>query len=339
MAKIEGPTLFEIGQEIPNVDLTRPGARGRVSEGAGVIVDGLTPRPFPHQEGLLRVSPDQLASLKVPVLKTESGEIKGFQREKALPHIRKMGRVLIRGGEFPPIAVSLDYDTYEPYINDGQHRALAAIAAGQSIEVVVKRRTLDQAKELFANQSKARKLTFDGTLMVGTSALERYVQDAVKNPTHAWHPLVGTGKAGVGGGKSLTLTTMALAVGSYVHNTLNQGVNAHVERPAADFSEALADEMAGLIKAFGDRNTNPLAFRATSIRAISAAAVYIMRRGPVWPGRVDRWNKHMPSFQFGVHMHLLGASDQADKLVIHWNKKLQEVSGHRVNIVNLNRTR
>lgn len=314
------PTIFELASQIPQVDLARVGRVRGGSKNRPPVTQGLIPESFPTAPGLHEVTPEQLASLRVPKIEV-NGDIRGFQREKVNQHVRSIARALVDGEEMPPLIISIFPDG-NAYVDDGQHRALAAIVVRQKLEVVVKHRTIEQARKLFANQSKARGVKSDDTLLTGDSALELYIQDAVTTDGHPWSQLVAPYKSD----KKMTPTTMAIMVGAYVFNTLNQGVNFYVSRDANDFDTRLADQLAGFVEVFGTKATNPLAFRGRTLRAIAYAAIYIFRRNPnVQPGDVERWKKHMPSFDFGKYPHLIGKeTEMALMLVEHWNKRLNE---------------
>ena len=319
------PTVFELAAQIPQVDLTTKRARG--GKNRPPVTQGLVPVPFPVKEGYFEASPEELASLRVPKIEVD-GDIRGFQREKANFHARKIARALIEGEEMPPLFLSIFVDEKgkvmedSVYIDDGQHRALAGLIARRPLEVIVKRRTIDQARKLFANQSKAKSLRSDETLLTGDSQLELYIQDAVTSDDHPWSDLVAPYKSD----RKMTPTTMAIIVGSFAQNSMNMGVQFHTRRSNEDFDTNEADKLASLIRSFGNKHTNPLAFRGRSLRAIAYAAIYVFRRNPTLKdGDFDRWKTHMPKFDFGKYPHLLNREQEmAVALVDHWNKRLPE---------------
>lgn len=313
------PTVFELASQIPQVDLV--GKRNRGGKNRPPVTQGLTPEKFPTKEGYFEVTPEQICSLRVPKIEV-NGDIRGFQREKVNSHARKIARAMLTGEEMPPIFVSI-FKNGLAYVDDGQHRALGAIIARRNLEVIVKKRTIEQARKLFANQSKAKNLKSDDTLLTGDSVLELYIQDAVTSDTHPWSDLVAPyGSSGT----KMTPTSMAIIVGSYTFNSMNMGVQYLVSRPAEDFDVKEADRLAQMIRAFGNKQTNPLAFRARSLRAITYAALQIFRRNPtVRSDDVERWRRHMPTFDFAKYGHLLlRENDLALELIKHWNKRLPE---------------
>ena len=315
------PTVFELASTIAQMDLSK-GSTDRGSRNRPPVTQGLIPQEFPNKEGYYSVTPEQIASLRVPTIEV-NGDIRGFQRAKENIHARKIARAILAGDEMPPMMISIFPDG-RAYVDDGQHRALGAVIARKPIEVVVKRRTVEQARKLFANQSRARKLKSDDTLLTGDSPLELYIQDALTSDNHAWSAMVTTSSGGQT--NKMSPTSMAIIVGSYVFNTLNQGTNFLCTRPVEQWDDRKGDQLAKLIQAFGTKTTNPLAFRARSLRAISHAAVYIFQRNKnVQKGDVERWLKHMPMFDFTKFPHLLNKENElAAKLVEHWNKRLPE---------------
>lgn len=316
------PTIYELATQIGQVDLERIGRPGGAKKNAAPITSGLVPEPFPIKEGYFTASPQQLASLRVPKIEV-NGSVKGFQREKVNSHVRKIAKAMMEGDEMPPLIISIFPDD-QAYVDDGQHRALAGIMVRRSLEVVVKRRTIDQARKLFTNQGKAKGLKSDDTLLTGDSPVELYIQDAVTSDNHPWSDLVAPYRGGTT--YKMTPTTMAQMVGSFVFNAFNQGVNFYTTRPEEQFDEKLANRLSGLVRVFGGKQTNPLAFRGRSLRAIAYAATWIFRRNPSlreqdW----DRWVKHMPTFDFARYPHLLTKEvDLAYALIDHWNKRLPE---------------
>ena len=310
------PTIFELASQIPKVDLTRSASRGgsKIS-----VVQGLSVEPFPVKEGYFEVTPQQLASLRVPKIEVGT-EVRGFQREKINAHARKIARAMLAGDEMPPIFISIFPDG-NVYVDDGQHRALGAVIARKPLEVIVKRRTLEEARKLFTNQSKAKNLRSDDTLLTGDTPIELYIQDALTSDNHPWSKLVSATK----NGNYMTPTTMAIIVGSYTLNTMSQGVNYITRRSTEEWDEKSANELSTLVSSFGNHQTNPMAFRGRSLRAITFAAIFILRRWDPAPGDFDRWQRHMPKFEFGKYPHLLNReTDLAVALVDHWNKFLKD---------------
>jgi hypothetical protein len=149
------------------------------------------------------------------------------------------------------------------YVDDGQHRALGALIARKKLEVVVKHRTVDQARKLFANQGKARTLRSDDTLLTGDSPLELYLQDALTSDDHPWSGLIAPNRSS---STRMTPTTAAQIIGSYAYNSFG-GISSHIRHE--DLDEKLGDQLAGLLKVFGNTATNPLAFKGRTLRAIA----------------------------------------------------------------------
>jgi hypothetical protein len=313
------PTIFELASTIQEVNLYAPASRRTGGQNRRVVTHGLIPQPFPVQEGFFSVTPEQIASLRVP--RTEVGsEIRGFQREKINVHARKIARALLDGAEMPPIECSIFPDE-QVYVGEGQHRCLGAIIARKSLEVVVKRRSVEQARQLFANQSRAKKLKSDDTLLTGNSAIELYLQDALTREDHPWSPLVSAYPS-----QKMTPTSMVICVGSYVHNTMSLSTTLHTTRTPEEFYVRLADQLARLIACFGTKTTNPFAFRAKSLRAISFAGIHIFRRNEhAQPGDEERWRRHMPTLEFARFVHILNREVELSLIMVdHWNKRLPE---------------
>jgi hypothetical protein len=314
------PTIFDLAKQIPVVDLTKSKRGQNVHRATPPVSDGLAPEPFPSHEGYFEATPEQLASLIVPKLEVnEENGIKGFQREKANTHARKIARALIDGKEVPPLIVSIFPDG-KSYIDDGQHRALGAVIARLPVEVVVKKRTVEQARELFTNQGRARKVSTNDILLSGDSAVELYIQDACTNPDHPWGKIV----APTPRKNRISPTMMLGLVGPYAFNSLSGSARFYTGRPDEDFDVLRANQMAKLITAFGTKESNPDAYNAQVLHGIAAAAVYILRRNPkAKRGDVSRWLEHMPKFDFARFPHLRNKEQMMTfQLVEHWNKYL-----------------
>jgi hypothetical protein len=314
------PTIFELASSIQQIDLNAPSNMRKGGRNRAPVTKNLTPVPFPTKTGYFEVTPEQIASLRVPKIEV-TDEVKGFQREKINQHARKIAKALLDGAEMPPILISV-YPDGNAYVDDGQHRALGAIIARKNLEVVVKARTVDEARQLFANQGRARTLRSDDTLLTGNSAIELYLQDAVTSDNHPWSHLVSASASH----SKMTPTSMVVCVGSFVFNTMTMSPNYFTSRDPNDFDTRVADKLARLITAFGNKTTNPMAFRAKSLRAISMAAIYIFRRNEHHQhSDEERWVRHMPSFDFGSYVHLMNREGElAIALVDHWNKRLPQ---------------
>ena len=310
------PTIYELAATIPQIDLvTNRGGKNRPP-----ITQGLVPEDFPLHKGFFEATPEQISSLRVPKIEV-TNEVRGFQREKVNSHVRKIARAMLAGEEMPPMMISI-FPDQQAYIDDGQHRALASVMTRMPLEVVVKERTVAQARKLFAAQSRAKKLSRDDTLLTGDSAIELYIQDALTSDNHPWSTLVGVRASRY----RMSPTTMAAAVGAFTFNSLALSINEFTKRPEKDFDEALAGTLADLIHAYGTKTTHPVAFKGGVIRAIAFAAVHIFRRNDNSEMRdFGRWMSHMPTFDFGKYPHLLNKESHLSiELVNHWNKRLPE---------------
>jgi len=311
------PTIFELASTIPQIDLnTLRGAKNRPP-----VTQNLIPTEFPVQEGYFEASPEQLASVIVPKVEV-TNEVRGFQREKVNAHARKIAQAMLAGEEMPPVMLSIFPDD-KVYVDDGQHRMLASMITRMPLEVVVKRRTVEQARKIFAAQSRAKALRRDDTLLTGDSPLELYIQDALTSDDHPWSALVGVRATRY----RMSPTTMAASAGAYGFNSLAMSINDFIRRPEKEFDEQRAATMADLIHAFGSKTTNPVAFKGGVIRAITLAAVHIFLRTDTAPTAKDyaRWMTVMPGFDFFKHPHLLSKEHQLSVVMVdHWNKRLPE---------------
>lgn len=323
------PTVYEIASDIAVVDLE---ARGRGKKQrqskSKTVTQGLTPSPFPMKEGYYEATPEQLASLKVPVI-TVGNQVTGFQRDarESKSHVRDMAKAMLDGKEFPPIIVSITTNSVtgeeEAIVSDGQHRSVAAIIARQPCEVVVKHREETSAKNMFSDQTKSKRIRHDHTLLTGDSPLELYIQDALTSDDHAWSDMISS-TGGSTDKRRMSPVTAAGMIGAYVFDSMSASVNNYIKRSNQDFDVEKANELAELIKAFGNKLTNPDAFRSRSLKSTTYAAVYIFQRNPsIKDTDKKRWMEWMPRFSFKEYAHLWGNDQQlAQALVAHWNKRL-----------------
>lgn len=325
--KMKWPTVYEVASDIVEVDLAVP-VKQRQYSGGKPVTEGLKPKPFPMKEGLHTVTPAQIASLEVPIITVGDEEIRGFQRDArdSKFHARKMAEAMKEGREFPPVMVSIIKDENgkkHACVSDGSHRSIAAIIARMPVTVVTKERTYEEAKVLFTDQRKSRKINSDQTILTGNSPLEEFIQDAITSDDHPWSGMI---SSKLSGGDRLRMTPIAAAqcIGAYTFDKMNKGLNYYSSASEKEFDLSRANELAELLQAFGNKTTNPEAFRSRSIKAITYAAIYIFHRNPATrEGDRQRWREHMPKFNFGDYPHLLGKHQQlAQALVEHWNKRL-----------------
>lgn len=299
-------TIGEIGKTIKRQD------GQRATKNAPSIVDGLVAEPVPAVEGVVWLTPAQLLSLEVPVVARDNGGFAGFQREKITAHARKIAEAMREGAPFPPISISLLEDG-RLVTNDGQHRGLGGVIAGVPVRAVIERRTEEEARQLFALQGKGRRVNANTLVLAGRDPFSLYVQEACVDPRHPWAGIVGETSTPT----RISAGQMREAIAKYCGARLG---TMHEVDPGS-FSRELCDELAALFGAFGTKKTNPAAFDVLAVRAITDAAVLIVRRGG---GRAnfDRWMLRMPKFPFMSYRSYRKSREVADLLVAHFNVRL-----------------
>lgn len=302
------PTIYEIGQDINKT------AGGRAVPNAKSIVADLKPEPFDTRPGLRRLSPEQIISLEVPVLGRENGHFSGFQRPVIPTHARRIARHLEAGGAVPAIEVSILEDG-RALVTDGQHRGIGAVISGTSLLAVFTRRSEEEAKALFANQGRARGVNPNVLVLAGDDPYSEYVQDACTSPDHPWGRLVGTKATDT----RISPNQLYGILTTYSANRLGKASTRAVD---TTFDRHLCDQLADLFSAFGTKQSNPTAFRVTSLKAIAETATLVFRRGDGARADLERWRRHMPSFQFVHYQHLRRTVELSDALLDHWNKRL-----------------
>lgn len=297
------------------------GARRQGIEPARVL-DGLKPKRPPAKEGLHLFTPEELLTLIVPTIEV-NGRVTGYQREPDLAHARRIADAMLAGKPFPPMNIALDGRGrfYDP---DGQHRALGGVIARVSVWGVVRKMDKREQAELFFGQRKAKAVDPNVLTLSGTGPFERYVQEAVSSSGNPWSDVASANR------RSKTRIgpyTMYQLLIRYVGNLEGQATG---RRGSIDerWDRGLADELAGLISCFGDKQTNPLAFRPATLQAIGSTAMWVFRRHERHPEDYERWQRHMPLFPFERYVHVRTQREMTDWLLVHWNKRL--TGGRRV---------
>lgn len=302
------PTIYEIAKTIKRAE---EGEKARSN--APSIVAGMAPESFTARPGARWLSPLQLLSLVVPTLARSNGGFAGFQRDEIAVHARKIARAVRNGVPMPVLEVALLPDG-TLWLVDGQHRALGAVIADAMALAVIRKATEEEAQALFSNQGKGRGVNPNVLVLGARDPFSEYVQDALTSPDHRWSELVGAHASA----NRISANQMFKAVEAYCSD--RRGTNHHT--PDEAFDRGLADEMGLLLTAFGTKQTNPAAFRPMAVRAITGAAILVIRRNGSRREDVDRWTRHMPQFPFASYLHLRRESELTDALLSHWNKRL-----------------
>lgn len=290
--------------------------KGKAQSDALSVVQGLVPRPLVGVPGQNRwVSEEELLSLEIPVLHRNGGGFVGFQRTLDPTKARKIGRAMLEGKQFPPIDASILPDG-RVVGTDGQHRGAGAVIARMPALVAFTERSYEAARQIFADQGKGTRVNANVLVLSASDAFSEYVQDACTRSDHVWSDLVGE-QASEG---RISASQMRESISGYCLNRL--GTSRDESGSSLEFSERLADEMGILLRAFGTKKTNFDAFRPTSVRAITSAAILIIRRRDSRKADIDRWGRHMPTFSFSDYRHLRRGTELTDALRKHWNKHL-----------------
>lgn len=301
------PTLYEIAKQY------KQAPDGKAHKKSDPITEGITPaKNLPHP-GYRHLKPNELAALWVPRIHLNSG-IKGYQRAENMRHARAVARALGRGEEVPPILVSLD--SGQAIVTEGQHRGLAGIIARKSVPAVVKHRTEAEQQRLFANQRRAKPVSPDTIVLAANGLFAEYVQEAVTTDDHPWSGIVGFTRSPTKIGAAQMLALLQVYVGG--------AMNLNTRETLSDdrFDRGAADLLADLLLVFGSRRDNPLAWRLIGLRAITYAALKVLRRTGEHPADIERWMRHMPGFPFTRHSSITTSRELSLELIRHWNKRL-----------------
>lgn len=314
------PTIKEICDVVYQTD-----AAGRVPIRATPVpvTKGLAIRDAPKKQGLVQITPEQALSIIVERV-TVNGSIDGYQRVQDITHARRIAAALRRGEDLAEVSLALDGNAV--YADDGAHRLIACVIARKPIWATIRRRSSEQRAARFASQQKARRVGADVLALSSSTAIHRYVQDAVvarKNGLeHPWVPLVGAKNTSAVMGPHLAVSALANYSLAVRGNNLLQRLDE--QRIDEAFKPAQGEELARLFLTFGTKSTNPLAFRPAAVRAVADAAVTVIARQGWKKQDVDRWTRHMASFDWAGYAWVRSSRELASVLIRHWNKRLSE---------------
>lgn len=283
------------------------------------ITKGLKREKYPTDtEGYRIATPEQLASILVPVQEIVEGEIIGFQRPLDVRRARRIADALRRDEPMATIEIALHGNA--AWATDGQHRAAGAIIARMPVPTLARHLDEKKMKALFASQAKASNVNASTLVLSASDPFSEYVQDAVTSQDHPWSWLV---SYTVSSKSKLTPSQMRGIVGSYVTGTMTQWGSKGAAQVERKFDRERADELAEIVGAFGGKEANRPAYRVHALRAMTYAAVLIIRRHHHDdPSAITRWTKHMPKFRFDRYLAVNSAQEMVPLLIAHWNKRL-----------------
>lgn len=311
-APLKGRSILELAKTIQRAD-----KQGKVIKTSPTIDEGLKPKRVSLEEGYYILAPEEVLTLLVPTQIVEGGKIHGIQREPKRAHIRRVAKAVQDGKLMPAIEIGLYNNA--AWVVDGQQRGLAAVLARESIPALARKMTEDDMRQLFADQSKGMNVNPSVIILSASDPFSEYVQDAVTDPVHPWSPMVTHLQSSP---TKMTPKQMFDVVGAYVTNTLGEHVSKRVQDGSYKFDRRTADELAVLFKAFGNKRTNPLAFRPIGIKAIAYASVLIIRRNGSRASDIRRWQTWMPRFPWADYAGIRSSKELGYLLVSHWNKRL-----------------
>lgn len=311
------PTIKEICDELYQLD---PRTGKTPLRNPTPITKNMVIRAAPKKVGLVQITPEQALSIIVERV-TVNGKIDGYQRVQDQWQARRIAAALSRGEDIAEVSLALDKGNV--YADDGAHRLMASVIAKKPVWGVIRERSPEQRAARFTNQSKARRPGSDVLALSGGSAIHRYIQAAVvarKNGAeHPWAQLVGQKNTSAVMGPHLAvvaLTNYALAIrGSNTSRMDDERIN-------RGFKPVMGEELARLFLTFGTKSTNPLAFRPAAIRGIADASVTIIAKQGRKPADIERWARHMATFDWAGYAWVRSSRELAIVLVRHWNKRL-----------------
>lgn len=320
----EFQTLFELLSELHV---------GKARRGTGVryVTTGRTPKPFPQREGVYVVEPDEILSIRVPRQRIVEGSIVGYQRGLTVQKAHAVAREIEANPETYMDELTLpdvSLDAGMAFATDGQHTLAGAAIANMPMKVVAIKRSPSLQKARFTSQAKATRINRNVLILDAVGVIEEYIQDAVTDPKHPWNELISVASTG---GASHTTKKISATSAYVMLQNYAMGLRSNHVAQTTDvdkrFDSKAADDLARLLRAFGDRRINPYAFSGTGLRAIARAGLSIMRENPTFKAEdLTRWETHMPKFPFVKYQYLRSHLEIAEQMVNWWNRGL---SGRR----------
>lgn len=302
------------------------GRGASVARGGKPATGTFKPEAFPRREGLRKITPGQLLSVRVPVARIANGRIEGYQRKFKAAKARAIARWLhdnraeyIR--TMPVIEISVLPDG-QAFYTDGQHRAAGAVIEGVPIRAVITRRTVEEARRLFTLQGLATRPPRSLLIIDSDGPFEEYIQDALTCDNHKWSKLITSTESGKSSTK-MSPTTAFTLLQIYVIGRLSPaGRDIGQNIDAGKFDVDAADQLAALVSAFGQKSTNRMAHSAIGLRAIALTARQVFRNQEPHADDFNRWLRIMPAFQFSDYAYLRSSKELADQMIKYWNVRL-----------------
>lgn len=301
---------------------------GKSHKAAPHITDGLVASKPPNKTGLVELTPQQALSIRVERV-AYNGQVVGYQRMHTnLNHVRRIANAILKGDSIEPVTLGLDGGYL--YAVDGHNRILAHIIAKRPIRAVVDPMTYKERAARFAAQRYTQTLTSDNLVLASNDKIAGYIKDAIASEAHVWHPLVGI----TGSPRHLSPSAAYDILARYTLGLTGVSGSLGLKMPPARIARAElkdAPELATMLLSIGTKQTNPLAYRPATVRALTDVSVLAIVRGdknrkPL----IERWCRHMPLFDWHAYAWATRMADIRPPLIAHWNKRLspaQKISG------------
>lgn len=307
------PTILEIAQTVKDVD-PKTGKRLKRS-----LADRAPePASLPTEGVFHELTPSQILSVYVPTM-TVNGKVEGYQRPPSPKQVVDMASSIRAGKKFP-VAELVRLPDGRVDGTDCQHRALAHVMADRPMDSVIRPMTEDEARQMFHDQDKGKKIPKDVTVLTADNPFGLYCKDALENTSNPWHELVARNSSSNRVGVGTLYTMLGIYVGNrpIIDNTHES--NEHMRTVA--FDRGAAADLYVWVSTFGPKRIYPEPFIDGRLRAISTAALLIMRRRQIDQEDRKRWTNHMSLFPFEDYKKVRVSGEIARALVEWWNRKL-----------------
>lgn len=279
--------------------------------------EGFTPKRTPRRHGLVKLTPEQLAGLVVEVKDFKTND--GYQRELKHKQVAEMMDMIDQGALFPPPLLAYD-DDLGWVIVDGQHRAMAHTLANKPLLCCLYLdMEVDQRRQLFRDQRRAKKVNANHQTMNDDSPLARVVQSVFTDPDsdlEYWREIARCRAMG----QNLMFSTMGMWLTKKTTDRKTYE-SLTIDQESIEQLELLGSLLREVLKAPSVYKKN---WKAARVRSVTRLAVLIWAQCQT-PAQLDaaveRWARVFPKFDWKDHEHLTQQTAILPMLQQVWNHR------------------
>ena len=286
--------------------------------------EGFTPKRTPRRHGLIKLTPEQLASLVVEVKDPTTNE--GYQRVLEHKQVAEMMAMIDKGALFPPPLLAFDADLGWVIV-DGQHRALAhALSNEPLLCCLYLDMSVDQRRQLFRDQRKAKKVGANHQTLNEDSPLALLVQSVFTDPDTdlAYWSEIARCRAM---GENLMFLTMGAWLTKKNTRQMRTYESITINKESLEQLEQLGSLLREALKSPAAYKTNWKAYRVRAVTRLALAIWSQCKTPEQQDAAAERWGRVFPKFDWNEHQHLTSQSTIVPMLIQQvWNKRLAHKS-------------